>query len=344
MKRKILILGASLGAQDAVSGIMTDMAGYLSEGQELYFCGFGNVDSVQADKNNIIIPTPGHLYRRILTLLQLDTCTLYTKSILAALKKYEGIKFDLVIGVSGVFSFMEAAYTFAVKNNIPFKIVYFDPFVNNRFTKSQKQRKRIEEKWLARADNLYFNIENECPAYLQKSAKLKYFYIPMFLKPYKNCKTEKTLIYGGTFYRKIREPKLLYDFAKKIKGKGFKIECYSELKRYPKNLGIDFFPKLKREDFDKRCQKALALIYAGNSGGDCKSSKYLEGIALHKPVIGINVEPDNEVRKYKYYLDADDQKLIEKLNSITQEELANYNPFNDFKHRDPKKLTDMLFK
>jgi hypothetical protein len=64
--------------------------------------------------------------------------------------------------------------------------------------------------------------------------------------------------------------------------------------------------------------EAKALIYIGNSGGNSKSSKYLEYISWKKPIVGINVETDNEVRKYKYYFDEKDPDLILKLNKIVK--------------------------
>lgn len=344
MKRKILIVGASFGAQDAVSGIMTDLAAYTPADTELYFCGFNK--EKQQNAHNIYLPIPNfksEIKRKICTALQIDTCTQNSDIILNHLQKYSHLKFDLVIAVGGVFSFIEAAYIFATENKTPLKIVYFDPFSNNLFTKNPQKRQTIEKRWLAYADNLYFNADNNCPDYLKKNPKVKLFYIPLFLRPVQTCTPNSTLIYGGTFYRRIRKPKLLYNFACTVANKGFKIQCYSTLKHYPKNTGIDFYPILNRADFEKRCQAAQALIYIGNAGGDAQSSKYLEYIALRKPVIGVNVEANNEVRKYKFYLDEKDPQLPQKLNTIKQEELLAYNPFDDFPHRMPQVLADMLF-
>ena len=345
MTRKILIVGASFGAQDAVSGIMTDLAAYAPENTELYFCGFNKEKPV--NEHNIYLPIPNfksELKRKICTALQIDTCVQNSGIILSYLQKYEHLKFDLVIALGGVFGFIEAAYKFARKNNIPLKIVYFDPFSNNLFAKNPQKRRALEKRWLNYADNLYFNADNTCPDYLKTYPKVKPFYIPLFLRPVHPCIPNNTLIYGGTFYRRIRKPELLYNFANSVANKGFKIQCYSTLKKYPENTEIEFYPIISRADFEKRCRLAQALIYIGNSaGGDSQSSKYLEYIALHKPVIGVNVEADNEVRKYKYYLDEKDPQLPQKLNAIKQTDLAAYNPFDDFPHRAPQTLADMLF-
>ncbi len=345
-KQKILIVGAGLGASDAVSGIMTNLANLVLNKQEVYFCGPNSIGTLLEDEHNIYVPIPNlksEIYRKIRTLFRLDSCISDAKLIFSILEKYANLEFDLVIAVGGVFSFIEAAYLFSLKYNIPLKIIYFDPFANNVFSINPKKRMQIEKRWLSYADVLLFNIENTCPSYLQRSPKLKYFYIPMFLKPVKNLTQDRTLVYGGAFYRHIRTPKLLYDFALSIKNKGFTIECYSQLKHCPQDIGIKFFPTLRRKDFEKRCQSASALIYIGNSGGDSKSSKYLEYIAMHKPIIGINVEPDNIVRKYKYYIDERDPHLIDKLNNINQDEILAYSPYIDFPNRNPKTLTDILF-
>ncbi|MCR5504967.1 MAG: hypothetical protein K6E94_05405 [Elusimicrobiaceae bacterium] len=126
MKRKVLILGASFEGADAVSGIMSNITNYVSGDCEIYFCGYNNAVSPQMKEHDISINNPHHnptLYfrikRKIFNELELDTCIFDAKNILARLKKYDYLKFDLVLGVAGIFSFIEAAYLFAKKKNIP---------------------------------------------------------------------------------------------------------------------------------------------------------------------------------------------------------------------------------
>ncbi len=353
MTKKILIVGITKNGMGATSGIMTEIMSKIPEDCELYFCGYEGKCGISKSKYNLSLPDPRYgikwsavcyrIQRKILYKLGKENFLLGVKSIYTHLQKYAYLNFDMVLGIAGLFGFMEAAYQFAHKNHIPFKLVYFDPFTNHSLAKNIYKREKVEHRWLAYADKVYYNLENLVPKHLQKLTKFVGFYIPFGPKKLTGWKQNDTLIYGGSFYKGIRDPELLYRFADSIKNSGVSIECYSSLKYCPKNVNIYFAPMLSRKQFEQKCLSARALIYIGNSDKNLKSSKYLEYMAWHKPIIGINIEPDNEVRKYKYYLDADDPELIEKLKRITPQELLAYNPLVDFPNRDPQKLADELF-
>ena len=354
MTKRILLVGITKGGTGPTSGIMTKVMDQIEGNCEIYFCGYDPNTPSLDDKYNLClsdprrgISTPALRYRirrKIHHLLQWDDCTLGSQTIFTHLQKYAHLNFDLVIGIAGIFSFVEAAYQFARQNHLPLKLAYFDPFTNNSLAKNIKKREKLEQRWLSYAEKLYYNLENLVPAHLQKCNKLVGFHIPMFPQPLTTWTQDNALIYGGSFYKGIREPELLYRFANSVKNSRFSIECYSNLKYYPKDSNIHFAPMLNRKQFEQKCLSARGLIYIGNSDKNLKSSKYLEYIIWHKPIIGVNVEQDNEVRKYKYYVNENDPKLIEKLKSITQAELLAYDPLLDFPNRDPKVLAEELFR
>ena len=354
MTKKVLIVGATLHGVNAVSSIMEGIVQAAPKNCEIFCFGFEENNGAVYEPGNYLIQNPYEGYsplalyfrlqRKYLHLRKKDSALLASSYIfhrLEAVTRQQ--KFDLVIAVIGQFCYAEAAYLYASKHHIPLKIIYFDPFTDKTLSAIFPHRISVEKRWVSYADELYYNLENVFPSKETLNKKWIGFYIPIIPKDLTHWQLNRTLVYGGTFYPKIREPQLLYDFAVSIENRGVEVECYATLKTYPKQSSIRFFPLLTREAFSQKCREARALIYIGNTNFVSKSSKYLEYVAWRKPIVGINVEPDNDVRKYKYYFDAQDKDLIGKLNEVSPEELKNYNPANDFPERDPRQLAERLF-
>ncbi len=352
MTKTILLIGATKHGTSAESLILENLIQLAPKNCDIHCFGFAEKNqNIQEEKNYLIAhPFEGYslnslFYRfkgKIYSLLKKDKAILAASYILRQLTKAtKDLKLDLIIAVAGQFSFIEAAYLFASKHNLPLKIIYFDPFTQNISTINLQMRKALEKKWLSYANNLYYNLENSYPENLNK--KMRGFYIPIFLKPLENWQRNKTFLYGGAFYKQIRKPDGLYAFAKAIKNTAWHIECYSNLRDYPKISNIKFSPVISRADFHQKCQQAGALIYIGNTGGNSTSSKYLECIGYRKPIVGIQVAANDPVRKYKYYFDATDKNLIHKLSALTASELKNYDPFACYPERNGKNLAETLF-
>lgn len=350
MSKKILVIGAAQGGKDPVSSIMTSLAAYAPNTAEVYFFSFrrkaeqtnGPSDVSVPDLHTITSPLTWWFQgkKRLYNVLKWDNCLWASSYAYYKLSRLT-TQFDVVIGVGGLFYYIEAAYWLSVRRKIPLKLVYFDPFTQNIATRDLPLRKRLEQKWLAYADVLYYNLENTPPEI--RSEKTKGFYIPIFPRVLPDWQRNNTFLYGGNFYRQIRTPDGLYDFARSIQSTGWRIECYSNLQKPQPLKPIKFGPLLPHNDFKHKCAQAGALIYIGNTGGEARSSKYLEYISYRKPVIGIQVAPDDPVRRYKYYLDATDLNLIKKLDAISADELKNYNPWVDFPEREPQAWAAHLF-
>ena len=354
MTKRILVVGAAKRGKDAVSGIMESLVAYAPESTGIYFFSFrkeeekvpDSFDWSVADLHTLLSPITWWFQgkKRLFRVFKWDDCLWASSYAYYKLNRLaKNIRFDAVIGVAGLFYYTQAAYLFACKHNLPLKLVYFDPFTNNITTRNLARRLAIEKQWLGYAKQVYYNAENILPEEGILKKKAIPFYIPISLKSLQNWCRNNSLVYGGNFYPQIRQPNGLYELAQSLQDTDWKIECYSNLRNHPVMNNVKFAPLLQRSAFEQRCNQAGALIYIGNCGGNCRSSKYLECMGYRKPIVGINVSKDDEVRKYKYYWDATDSEWIERISDIPDEELRSHNPFVDFPQRDPKKLARVLF-
>lgn len=357
--QKILIVGASLSSNDAISNIINNMLACMNEDIIFYVFGYSNYNSVQANLSPQIVdlsvenPRVKFIYRaldKMYRLVHLDREAI--TSVYAYQKmKYlcRGKKFDLIVSLSGLFCFANIAYKYSKKNNIPLRTVYFDPYVDNLYTLNIRKRKSKELKWAKQSEVILYNAENSRPKYIDASKTIP-FKIPIFISSIRisdpkdiDEELSNALVYGGTFYPGIRTPDGLFELADKIAGTNIKIFCYSTFIHDAYKNILYFKPLLTANEYKKVCAKAKGFIYIGNNGGNSTSSKFLEYISFKKPIVGINVSELDEVRRYPYYIDIYDD-VYNKLTHIDQDIINGYNPYIDFPDRKPEKFFNKIFK
>jgi len=353
--KKILVVGASVNGSDAVSNIATLLADCGNENYLFYFLGFGDKNGNKKKINGIkdltiVDPFKKNIFYRLLRkamyIFKIDNAKLASHYVYKKIKKEcNGIKFDYIISMSGRFCYTFAAFKYANKNRITMRIIYFDNFVDNMYTRNKKMRIREEKKWLEYVDNIFYNDENKNCLVHNKSDKFVPFKIPISNKivDIKHAELNNYLIYGGSFYKGMRDSNELYKLACKLVGTKYKIKCYSNLINPVKNDKIEFNDFVSHDEFVNECKKATALIYIGNSNEDVVSSKYLEYISLKKIIVGINVNKNEEVRKYLYYFDYDNEDLIKKIENVKCSNINCYNPYVDFPNRSPVELFKKFF-
>ena len=352
--KKVLIVGINKNGSDAVSNIIFPLIENYGKDNMFYCLGFAADNLKDKSSSNIInIPIKNpfvsnyfyRILRKFMHIVKIDNAKLASLYIYRSIRKYcKKINFDLIISMSGRFCYTVASYKYAKKKNIRLKIVYFDPFVDNIFSLNKKMRIRTEKKWLEKADKIYYNNENISPKVYNNSNKFIPFKIPIEHQLLHNKKKSSNyFMYGGTFYKGIREVDQLYKFAKKLANTKYYIRCYSNLINPKRDEKIKFYPLLNHDLYVRECVNSDALIYIGNNDKNVISSKYLEYIAMRKIIIGINVGKSEEIRKYPFYFDANDSDLLNKINIIDKKALNNYNPYIDFADRNPNKIFNEIF-
>lgn len=357
--KKILIVGASLSSNDAVSIIVNNLLTSKTDDIIFYVFGYSSYKKAQGDISTQIVdlsikdPRVKIIYKilnKTCKLVHFDQESITSAYAYRMMKHMcHGLKFDLIVSLSGPFCFANIAYRYSKKHNIPLRTVYFDPYVDNLYALNKKKRKRKELKWAKQSEVVLYSAENSIPRYTNITRTIS-FKIPIFISSVQSVEKKNScedfsnyFVYGGTFYPGVRSPDSLFELADRINGTNTKIYCYSTfVHNIYKNI-LYFKPLLSANEYKKVCSKARGLIYIGNSGGNSTSSKFLEYISLKKPIIGINVSKVDEVRKYPYYIDISDD-ICAKLVNFEQYIMNDYNPYIDFPDRRPEIFFDQLFR
>jgi len=109
-----------------------------------------------------------------------------------------------------------------------------------------------------------------------------------------------TLLYAGTFHKKGRDPKYIYEAFKKMEG-----ECqlciYGDYKlalHPPKCSSINYHHSIKRDELAKVTASANALVIVDNEWGYQVPGKTLETLAVGKPILFIYNNEQSPTLKY----------------------------------------------
>lgn len=349
--KKVLIVGATINGRNAVSSIFRTII-EQDQNECVFYC-FGYEDGKDLQNDIGVIdfqvadPYKGFAYRllrKTYYTFKIDDCKLTSKYALRQLNRIcANQQFDLVIAAAGRFAFIHAGYLFAKRRGIPLRIVYFDPYTNNDYAWNVRLRKQLEQQYLQYVDLLLFNIENAAPVPEAYEKKLRGFKIPISKATSVANADNGKIVYGGTFYKKIRTPDGLIALAQKLSNSEYEIECYSNLGSCEKKPGISFYPLLSKDRWQTVSSQAAALVYIGNLNSKSKSSKYLEYVAMKKPIIGINVERDNEVRRYPFYIDSENVDALGILEGFRLANRRAFDPLKTFPDRSPRFLFEQMF-
>ena len=149
------------------------------------------------------------------------------------------------------------------------------------------------------------------------------------------------------FYRGLREPTDLLNFARQKRMSEFRFYLYA-------NCGNDILPenvvgkgRVDRDAFRMVVSHSSAAIVIGNKTSvKYRSSKFYEYLSCRVPIIGIgNDEEMSYYAKYPFFLDSQDNELVQKLEHFQQKDLLSFNPYKIFPERDPEKImSDVLAK
>ncbi len=351
---KVLIFGYGNKTTAAVSNILLNLSKLIVEKDniEIVLFGYGELNETRRihDKVSIVsIKDPFskgnftcyRLKRKINHIFHRDDLCLSWKHLNKEALKMFPDKFDFVIGASGPFCYMNAAYKYSKKTNSKFGMIYFDPFTNNVSAINKKKRSELEKKWYSGA-SFIFEEKNAKKIPFEDSKRISLAYdIPIFEKSV-NGFENGPIIYGGTFYESFRNEQLLLDFVKKGNCKGETFKVFSNKKEVFDSLdNVYSFGMVDAEDFDEECSNAKAIIVIGNAK-DSKTypSKLIGAISYRKPIIGINI--DNDLIKYPYFYSSDDTKLFEKINALKKLDLEKLDLFKVYPNRNPMVMVNNL--
>ena len=347
---KVLIFGYGNKTTAAASNILLNLSKLIVEKENIEIVLFGydenrNIKSLN-DKitiSSIRYPFGKLTFNRYRLLRKFnklfkkdDLCLSWQYLYKNALKVFKDEKFDYVIGASGPFCYMNAAFEYSKKTNTKFGMIYFDPFTNSISSFVNKNKRiALEKRWYERSSFIFEERNsNKLPFEDKKNIALVYD-IPMFAKPFTGFE-HGAVIYGGNFYKNFRSTELLLDFLSKDYCKKETFKVFSNRKESFENVQNVISLDLKDSDiFEKECSNAKAIIVIGN-GKDSKTypSKLIDAISYKKPIIGININAD--FVKYPFLYSGDDEKLFDKINAIKNADLESLDLYKIFPIRDPQ--------
>lgn len=346
---KVLIFGYGNKTTAAASNILLNLSCLVTERENIEIVLFGydekrNIKKVN-DKitiSSIKYPFGKCSFNRFRLLRKLnkvfrndDLCLSWQYLYKNALKIFKDEKFDYVIGASGPFCYMNAAFEYSKKINSKFGMIYFDPFTNSISLHVNKDKRiELEKQWYKHA-SFIFEERNSNKLPFEDEKKISLIYdIPMFVKPFNEFENG-AVIYGGNFYNDFRSTQLLLDFLSKEYCKNETFKVFSNRKESFENVhNVESLDLKDVNIFEKECSNAKAIIVIGN-GKDSKTypSKLIDAISYRKPIIGININAD--FIRYPFFYSGDDEKLFDKINALKKHDLESLDLYKIFPDRDP---------
>lgn len=355
---KILIFGYGGESTVAVSTILLNLSQELvkKDDAEITFFGYGKEKESKHLQDRIDIvsvkdPFLSHnfsffrILRKLTKIFKIDRPCLSWKNLYRkSLKIFRNTNFDYVIGASGYFMYMEAAYRFSTKRHIKFGEIYFDPFSNNIGNINKAKRLRIENKWYQRADFVLYESSSRPIEIEDTELKIHKYSIPIFENASELVK-DGSVIYGGQFYEPYRSSKTLERFINEDYSKNERFEVYTNSKNFDvKNGNAVFRNLLPSADYVNVSKSAKAIIVIGNKNQkDVVPSKLFEAISYKKPIIGIDLELQaNIIGKYPLFYSADDPDVFKKINSLKQADIDKIDIYSAYPERDPDLLVNLF--
>lgn len=355
---KVLVFGYGGKSTSAVSDILLNLfKTFPKKDVEFVLYGYGEAfDTCLVSKNIKVVSikdpfskkaiTSERLKRKLSRILKIDSPLISWKRIYKKSKKlFRGIKFDYVFAAAGYFMYVEAAYRFAKNNSIPFGVFYFDPFTNNIFSLNKKKRIRIEKRWYDYAKCIFRDVDGAEFPFLDSKKIVSNFNIPIFEQD-SLFSPKGPIIYGGTFYKGLRNPSSLEKILNEnnfCDEKFIIFTNYSNFKIYKKNVTIR--PLVSSLEFDEVCKTAKAIIVVGNSNNLVSPSKIIKIISFKKPLIGIGLSNTSQLlNKYPLYYDGLTLETISSINELREENLENLRLADIFPELNPKILHNSIEK
>lgn len=355
MKVKLMrVLFVGVEECGAVSKILLNALKMVKD-KSIEFCTFGIGDSKRIHNNNLTcifdnsFSFSAKLSRKIRKIFGRDYYLVSWKNVEKRLDIIgEEFAPDIVVAASGSFCYMKAAFEYSKRKKKPLVLMFFDPFQNNALIKNKEKAIRECLVWCNYASKVLYDKDGEIPAGGIRKDKLVPFYIPIF-EDVAKTKPNKSIIYGGMFYKTFRKPDSLINLINKT-NEDVIFEIYTE--SYFGNIikeqtaGKARIHNLMPEsDFSEICNECLAIIALGN--GKEKNtipSKLLDAIGHKKPILGLNFNSEPEyLKKYPFFFNCDKDDGIKKILLLDYNLLKTYNIFYNFPERKPSIFINLLF-
>jgi hypothetical protein len=347
-QKRILVIGAAPEGSLAVSELAK--ATFSSDNWKNSFLNFYCYDIQEkrfsdADHETFLEKSPFRgmrhwpirILRKFKTMLRLDTGLASSKFAQKRIGKLYGkSKIDAVIAVGGLFSLVEAAFHFAREQNIPFTIIYVDPFTESQYAKGHR-RLKVEKRWLSYATSVFYDADGIKPPLNEFDYKKKPFFIPISDPVACLPDLEPIIIYGGSFYPGLRDVNDLQPLISRKDMKNYRFHVYSNLGIQKSKGTTSFFSSVEKNQFNDLVAKSMALIVIGNKTSQkSQPSKFLYGISQRKILIGINLgQKKADFSRYPFYFDSLDPNLPQEIQKVTKDELLSFDVYGAFPERNP---------
>ena len=195
---------------------------------------------------------------------------------------------------------LAAWITKAARLNIPLILYQLDPFYNMGDVENRKLKQKFVKilpifSKIYTTELLYesYMLDKDLRCYKDKTEIVQFPKLVEMLPSKSEKNIEKVrLLYGGTLYRKIRNPKILLELKKKL-SEDYEIiylgKCdVEEDQKALEESGIICKGYCSQEELKKEICDADILINIGNLVKNQLGSKLIEYIATGKPILNIN--------------------------------------------------------
>lgn len=227
-------------------------------------------------------------------------------------------KYDYIMSVSSPFVCHYVASKLKKELNIPWYAYEVDPYVYNDTSslcsKAVNKRKAFAAMVYQDVEKIFYmpgikeiNIKNGyIPKYVDKYVELELPKLDLkqetndYVKKHESIK----IVYGGIFYKKIRNPRIIFqtfkdlniDYELHIYSKG----CERQLKKYKRKLKskILLHDVVPYEKFKQIMVDSDVLLNIGNTSVNQIPSKIFDYFEIGKPIINIMQNRDDTSMKY----------------------------------------------
>jgi hypothetical protein len=353
-KPSLLIVGAGFDGGGATPAVLCEIFTQKAFSDfDITFFGYGPV-GVSTQKGirciNICDPYIGfsHIfvraYRKARFLLREDVFPSGVGYVTNCLKKATKMKkFDMVLGTPG--TFMECAYRFSKATGSPFSMIYTDPFSENPLSIAFKEeRARIERRWERDASLIFYDHDGPEPPFIEYIDKKHEFYLPIPKPVVALPRRKKTIVYGGSFYPGLREPNGIFELARREDMKDYTFDIYSNVKAPSEATNVKVHGFTSVDKFKEVCLESSAVIVVGNKTSvTYMPSKFLTDISLRRPIIGVDTGSELlYLQKYPFFINYKDERLPQKLEAFSTDELLSFQPYRAFPERKPEDIANVF--
>ena len=248
-------------------------------------------------------------------------------------------KFDHIIFVMGNMNLLYLSS----KVNTKYSFIFYDPFISNFIFKEEDINKilKIENKAFENASNI-FVLEEYLETYKKHHTDYKDKIFPFYLTAFynnvidqeKHTITKHTLLHAGSFFDKLREPYLFFDFLNQCEKEGLEVHAstlgilprkISRKVTLPKNLTI--VNRVFGEEYLDIISSSECLVLVDNCSESTQiPSKAYEYIGYNKKILFFSNGNTNTSR-----LLLDNKNVFKITNKLSENTINDFRLFLDLK-------------